>query len=1209
MLEGSTPGDFDVTSLPTPALPLPLPPGVLLPIPSAPAAALPTLGGGPLVMGAQPLPVTLPPGMLPSIPPATPSTLLDAISSSAAGSSPFQPFNPEPDLDSLDDDAARVTVLKEYITRLQQELLAISSARDAQLQAQRLVADEYRNTAEREIRVLRTAWEALRQEISLKDDELNSTTSALDEMNKRVSYLTSEVDAAREMARDAQGEASAKVLQAAARHQSEMLAAVASAVEEGERTTRKASENGRLQNNATEDRLRNVASERDSALAQVSDHLNAGLRVQRQIAELTDDRDQLIAQMALASTAGPCSPEALAELKMAYNSLKTQAEATFRDAALRSTQETAGRAELQSEVKAALAKRDSTQSELARVSDLLERSDVARVEMTIERDQLQQELEALKLQMVELKGTGRQAHTPAPSVSNMHEMLATMETRLYTRLARHLPPQRPEASGSFESPNPTGLPEPPWQPRRAATVEPPTSELPTPAWLLEWDSPSASIEFSAAWDSMPMEWRMRLRDELENISPSVELPPSLQALDSIILPISDQLLAPDFQVVFHYLSAPVDPIGWMVRRAYHLKRHGATQPFTKPTVANLGAEGPKGEDDRDSQFDKQTLPDEPLTPKAKEWVERLDKSVDEQLDWCKGSPEYPALQKLLRCRVDETGRDWYIRCCYSQEIMRKWAAQRYSSKTNRDAPYRVSDFSPDKLKFPKELADIDPEVVGAAWDGCRRNLWTKLQRALAVAADWHETLQQWSLSAEHATHGNRTIKDRVDEANADSLLKQCPPLQADFLMQLLDATFGRGSVRFGVEAQISQWRSCTQRHADEDLVACGRRHLRAYLKFVDDPQVTATSIWVSRQHRTTFNDALSKSIFNDLGDSQRGEHNQYLFDMELAQRVAKVDGGSGPASEASGLRVIEDKLLYAEQSWTTQRRNKTQTAGAIGADSGANSSSQHSALGDMGAPPSHPTSADMGTPPMVAGVLPPGIDGMPPTGHGRGRGDGGRGKGDGASGRGKGDGAWGKGRGRGTPGGHQSEAPPESGMPPPKADRDRQYQPASRRVIAAPSGSMGHPWAKHGATWAKPAGPDDWDAAMLSTREMKVLYGYQPMRAAVAQCWPCDATLTKAASFDDIIVSGRPVTGWPIEHCKYCYFRGLAPPNTHPDQLYFYGTGDGAHDAARCQALRRFIAEGGNRQKFPAAADHIAGALKFGQTYAAKHEPKSAAGN
>ena len=63
----------DLTSLPAPSLPLP--PGVLLPTPSARAAALPTLGGGPFVIDAQPSPATEPP-------PGTPSTLLQAPVSS-----------------------------------------------------------------------------------------------------------------------------------------------------------------------------------------------------------------------------------------------------------------------------------------------------------------------------------------------------------------------------------------------------------------------------------------------------------------------------------------------------------------------------------------------------------------------------------------------------------------------------------------------------------------------------------------------------------------------------------------------------------------------------------------------------------------------------------------------------------------------------------------------------------------------------------------------------------------------------------------------------------------------------------------------------------------------------------------------------------------------------------------------------------------------
>jgi hypothetical protein len=398
-----------------------------------------------------------------------------------------------------------------------------------------------------------------------------------------------------------------------------------------------------------------------------------------------------------------------------------------------------------------------------------------------------------------------------------------------------------------------------------------------------------------------------------------------------------------------------------------------------------------------------------------------------------------------------------------------------------------------------------------------------------------------------------------------------------------------------VEAKISQWKACTQRFAGEDLVACGRRHFRAYLKFVGDPSVTATTMWVSRQHRNTFNEQLSKSIFNDLGNAERGAHNQYLFDTELAKRVGKVEAGTGAASDASGLAVIDAELLYAEQSWTTQRRNKSQAlmAGAVGADA------------DNGSPSGFPSSQqppDLGSPPAtVGGVLPPPSGGdMPPSSYGRG-----------AAGRqrdGRGDGR-GKGKGgdKGGRGSYSREQPPQQGMPPHREDRERQYTPDAKRVVAPPAGSTAHPWKEHGCTWANPAGPNDWDHSMMDIREMKMLNGYSGLRAGLAQCWPSDSTCSSVGTFDDIVVSGRPTAGWPSDHCKYCFYRAKAPPNTPADQQWYYGTGDGAHDAAKCCALKRFLAEGGNKQRFPDCAKYFTSALRFGQTYTGQHRPAASA--
>ena len=206
----------------------------------------------------------------------------------------------------------------------------------------------------------------------------------------------------------------------------------------------------------------------------------------------------------------------------------------------------------------------------------------------------------------------------------------------------------------------------------------------------------------------------------------------------------------------------------------------------------------------------------------------------------------------------------------------------------------------------------------------------------------------------------------------------------------------------------------------------------------------------------------------------------------------------------------------------------------------------------------------------------------------------------------KGGGPPGIGKGNGRGGGKGGSGAPElqQGMPAPKAERDKQYRQSSRRADApAPSGAKGHPWAADGVTWASGGGPDDWDNVMMDVREMRELAKFQEMQSAMAQCWPSSETCTSVASFDSIIIAGRPEGGWPADHCKYCKYRARAPPGTPADQTWYYGTGDGAHDAVRCQALKRFIAEGGNAQKFPEAAKHIAaGGLRFGMQYQTKHK-------
>ena len=165
-------------------------------------------------------------------------------------------------------------------------------------------------------------------------------------------------------------------------------------------------------------------------------------------------------------------------------------------------------------------------------------------------------------------------------------------------------------------------------------------------------------------------------------------------------------------------------------------------------------------------------------------------------------------------------------------------------------------------------------------------------------------------------------------------------------------------------------------------------------------------------------------------------------------------------------------------------------------------------------PPPPPPPAPPGLPPPMAPPPPPVGGVIPPQPRG--------GKG------GKGD------RGRGQGGRHGSEPPPNAtadGMPPAKTAYQTTYarmasQGTDRKVIPAPDGSKGHPWAAMGCTWASPAGPNDWQAACVDQQECKRLAAYPLLKPLLAQCWPANDTLTVAADFDTMMTGGRSGEGF-----------------------------------------------------------------------------------
>ena len=108
----------------------------------------------------------------------------------------------------------------------------------------------------------------------------------------------------------------------------------------------------------------------------------------------------------------------------------------------------------------------------------------------------------------------------------------------------------------------------------------------------------------------------------------------------------------------------------MTRRAYYLKQVGKGASAAK-APANAVEEDVEDNSDSEVGGGASTVSG-PIPAAGLAWISRMDQSIDEQLEWCKASPDYGALRELLGRPINTSGKDWYSRSCYSPDCMSKW---------------------------------------------------------------------------------------------------------------------------------------------------------------------------------------------------------------------------------------------------------------------------------------------------------------------------------------------------------------------------------------------------------------------------------------------------------------------------------------------------------------------------------------------------------
>jgi len=344
-------------------------------------------------------------------------------------------------------------------------------------------------------------------------------------------------------------------------------------------------------------------------------------------------------------------------------------------------------------------------------------------------------------------------------------------------------------------------------------------------------------------------------------------------------------------------------------------------------------------------------------------------------------------------------------------------------------------------------------------------------------------------------------------------------------------------------------------------VSLARRLVSAYLQKLNDPLYDSDKVWLVPMHAKAINTRYSECLLADVADSARGIISRARFEAEWKKIEARIAIGEAQASELSCVRLA---LLVLKPEQGTRATaapapapTPDQTKKQIAAERRAAALvAQHAEQERLAAaaqswPPQPPPTPPSGAPP------PRGTSGQ---GAFKGKGSGGTGS----------PGKGGKGGKGAAPSGHNTEPPPSpaANVPPRAApgQTSRRYPPPAGG-LAKPTPPKGVPPLTTGE-WTT----DEWRNTLIDFDEMDRIAPFGP-GAATRLCHPVDASMTATMLKRPRTADGQ---GWHINSCAYCAFRPRAPTGLAADHAdaWYYGTGDGGHNPYRCDAAKRYIAEG-----------------------------------
>ena len=577
---------------------------------------------------------------------------------------------------------------------------------------------------------------------------------------------------------------------------------------------------------------------------------------------------------------------------------------------------------------------------------------------------------------------------------------------------------------------------------------------------------------------------------------------------------------------------------------------------------------------------------------------------------CATSRDHRVLILVLAAEVDQSGRRWHHRTIDTPEVHQAIGRRvRETDSVNAEKLMRGIQ----TIVVPDDMRGSNSEDAADAYNKWRPKLASAIRTALKGGVDWIEILRETAIRMDES-NGHPQLYLTFNSAMEDEHLLRYPAVHGDVLLWRCDDDFS-GSSKYSVDYNQLAWINFKSRERGELLIGLFEKGVDYFVKYKNDPNVSRDTIPNSMNDRREVAQRLREALLDDKLNKRRGQDLSQRFWQIWCERLAEVTSNTGRASELLNLpELARAKLVPYETSaagtWgeddpdpvgssahvaAAQYAPRRQVAPTVRPDAPSVHDSRVAAIGAPSAEtaptgraprgaaaPGNPAVAQIGAPNDSDHVRGTSIKGR----NGKAKANAtatvavrllGRNQ-QGEPNDGELRGLYRKAKSTNdsarvaaidqmvdqeaaTAGAVSGNAPYVAKAKLPRATE------TGVRKFARPHNRIGN--MPEAMLWDDTA----WSKTYIDFRRMEE--GAETDNAkALAKARPNDKTCTTLCR-----VMPRSVdNAWPIDSCKYCYYRPRAPANCPEKLLWFYGTGDGGHHPYRCQACQRYLASGGDEK-------------------------------